>query len=639
MTSRPARVLVPVPFKRVAVEGGFWGPRLETNRTVTLPLEYEQCRKTRRLEALKRTWRPGARNQPHHFWDSDIAKWIEAAAYSLSTHPDPKLRRRVDAVVDLLANGQQEDGYLNTYFTTVAPDARWTNLCHMHELYCAGHLMEAAVAYYAATGRRKLLDVLCRYADHIARTFGPRRGQKRGYPGHEEIELALVKLYRATGERRYLRLASYFVDERGREPHYFDREAAARGEARSARGRACYDYNQAHLPVRVQKTAEGHAVRACYLYAGMADVAAETGDKGLLAACRAIWRNITERRLYVTGAVGSSRFGERFTFDYDLPNETAYAETCANIALVFFAHRMLQIEADSRYADVMERAIYNGVLSGVSLDGTRFFYDNLLAVHPRAPAFNRQKPAGRQEWFGCACCPPNIARFIASLGAYVYSAGRRALYVHLYVAGSASVELDGRPVLIEQKTGYPWTDRVQLTVRCGEPARFALALRVPGWCRRASVKVNGSRVGLAGCMRKGYAAIRRTWRNGDRIELTLPMPVERVEANPHVRQDCGRVALQRGPVVYCLEEVDNGQDLNDITLPRAAKLSARLDRALFGGVPVVTGRAWRRNAAEWHGDLYRPAGSKRRPARIRAVPYFLWANRNAGEMLVWIREG
>jgi len=409
-------------LENVAVDDRFWTPRQETNRLVTLPIEYRQCRKTGRLRAWKLNWRPGRGNPPHIFWDSDAAKWLEAVGYSLAARPDRKLERLADKVIDDIAAAQRPDGYLNIYYSVVEPDQRWTNLRDRHELYCAGHLMEAAVAYHQATGKRKLLDVLCRYADHIDATFGRSRGKKRGYPGHEEIELALVKLYHATGEKRYLKLAKYFVDERGRRPHYYDKEARARGDDRKKYWPGTYEYNQSHLPVRRQSAVVGHAVRAFYLYAGMADVAAETHDGELLAACKRLWRDATRHKMYVTGGVGPSGRNEGFTRTYDLPNETAYAETCAAIALVFFAHRMLQIEADAHYADVMERALYNGTISGVSADGTRFFYTNPLAAAPPARAAGGKPEPHRREWFGCACCPPNIARLIASLPQYVYSA-------------------------------------------------------------------------------------------------------------------------------------------------------------------------------------------------------------------------
>jgi DUF1680 family protein len=369
----------------------------------------------------------------------------------------------------------------------------------------------------------------------------------------------------------------------------------------------------------------------------MADVATETGDQKLMGACRRLWRNVTEKRMYITGGVGSFHWGERFTFDYDLPNESAYAETCANIALVFFAHRMLQIDADRQYADVMERALYNSVLSGVSLDGTRFFYVNPLAQHPESFRFN-QWATERQKWFSCVCCPPNLARLLASFGQYIYSQGPKELVIHLYAQGTASLEVDRQTVRLEQKTGYPWQETVEVTVTPRRSARFALSFRIPGWCRKPSARINEKTLNLAPIMRKGYARIRRVWQRGDRVELTFPMPVERIESHPLVRMNCGRVALQRGPVVYCLEEADNGIGLNNIRLPRSSVLTAKFDHQLLGGCVVVTGQGFRRDPSGWNGQLYRATASPTKPVVIKAVPYWLWNNRKPGEMLVWIRE-
>ena len=663
MSETRMRKLEPVPFNQVAIDGPFWAPRQQVNREVTLPIEYEQCERTGRIAAWKLDWKPGQPNPPHHFWDSDVAKWIEAAGYSLATHPDEELEQLVDGVIDMIAGAQQEDGYLNIHFTVVEPENRWKNLRDMHELYCAGHLMEAAVAYYASTGKRRMLDVMCRYAETIDTVFGPGEGQKRGYPGHEEIELALVKLYRVTGEERYLDLAKFFVDERGRQPHYYDVEARARGEDPQDFHGQGYDYNQSHVPVREQDTAEGHAVRAMYLYSGMADVAAETGDESLVAACERLWWNVTQRRMYVTGGIGSSSYGERFTYDYDLPNDVAYAETCAAIGLVFWAHRMLQFDGDRVYADVMERALYNGVLSGVSLDGRTFFYANPLEVdpekHARRPDLFRSPSVSptRQGWFRCACCPPNIARLLASLGQTVYSQSGREAYVHLYVGGRAELELDGQSVTLIQETRYPWEGEVQITVHPQREASFALALRIPGWSRGASLEVNGQplEVGASAAVKggaspgegavppndlteRGYARIDRIWRPGDTVRLSLPMPVERIWAHPTVQEDCGRVALQRGPLVYCLEEIDNGPHLHSIALPRDAALKAEFDENLLGGVVVIRGEAERQDASECQGALYRPARPATKAVPLKAVPYYAWANREPGEMLVWIRE-
>ncbi len=616
---------------------------METNRVVTLPFEYKQCKDTGRIDAFKLEWKPGQSNPPHIFWDSDVAKWIEAAAYSLATHPDRQLEQLVDGAIDLMAHAQQPDGYLNVHFTVVEPGKRWTNLRDWHELYCAGHLIEAAVAYYEATGKRKFLDVMRRYADHIDTVFGPRENQKRGYPGHEEIELALVKLYRATNEQRYLNLARYFIDERGQPPHYFDLEARARGEDPARFRFKSYEYNQSHLPVRQQTQVVGHAVRAMYLYSGMTDVATATGDKTLLDACKRLWKNVTRRRMHITGGLGPVESNEGFTLDYDLPNESGYLETCAAVGLVFWSHRMLNAELDGEYADVMERALYNGTISGVSLDGQSFFYGNPLAAHPGFDGDGRFVSNSyhyrRAEWFNCACCPPNLARMIAQFPGYMYSTNREEICVHLYAASSARVPVAGQAVQIIQKTDYPWKENIALTIKPETVAAFTLALRIPGWCHGAKLTVNGKATRLPPITQKGYARIRREWNSGDRVELVLPMPPERIEAHPSARQDCGRIALQRGPLVYCLEQADNGPGLNDIVLHRNARLEVKQDKTLFSGVPVIVASGQRRSLAGWKDSLYRPASSEIKSVALKAIPYFLWASREPGEMLVWIREG
>ena len=631
-----------VSFKQVRIADGFWSPRLDVNRTVTLPHQYRMCKETGRLDAFRLEWKPGMENPPHIFWDSDVGKWLEAVGCSLSTHPDPSLEQCADEVIEWIAGAQQPDGYLNTHFTAVGPDKRWTNLDNWHELYCAGHLMEGAVAYAEGTGKRKFLEVMCRYADHIDATFGREPGKKRGYCGHPEIELALVRLYRATGNPRYMKLAEYFVDERGRQPHYYDVEALARGEPERKDGPMRYAYCQSHKPLREQSEVVGHAVRAFYIYSGMADAAAQTGDAGLLAACRRLWDDATLHKLYPTGGVGPSARNEGFTQSYDLPNESAYAETCAAIALVFFAHRMLQIEADGRYADVIERALYNGILSGVSLDGKRYFYANPLASAGPVPGAAVRGMAGgghtsgRVEWFGCACCPPNLARLLASLGQYVYSTAPRAVYVHLYAGGEASLDVAGTSVRLTQETDYPWSGDVRIAVTPAQPATFDLMLRIPGWCGRHTLRVNGRPVTAP--VSKGYARLCRAWRAGDTVALALAMPVERMAAHPRVREDAGKVALQRGPLVYCLEECDNPQ-VGALLLPRTAKLAARHDPRLLGGMTVIEGTARRLDEQGWRGRLYAPACTQKTKAtRFRAIPYFAWANRKPGAMVVWLPE-
>ena len=567
------------------------------------------------------------------FGDSDPAKWLEAACYSLITHPDPELAAIVDLVADKIISAQQPDGYLNTHFTVAQPEMRWKNLRDWHEMYCAGHLMEAAVAHYQATGQRKLLDCLCRYADHIDREFGPNPGQRRGYCGHPEIELALVRLYQATGERRYLELSKYMVEERGQSnPHYYDMEAMARGEDPRKFHFRTYEYCQAHAPIREQGKVVGHAVRAMYLMSGVADLAAEYEDPTLLAACERLWDNLVHQRMYLTGGIGPSRHNEGFTFDYDLPDETAYAETCAAIALVMWNHRLLQFAGDGKYADIIEQTLYNGFISGVSLDGTHFFYVNPLAStgdHHRTP------------WFECPCCPPNLGRILASLGNYSYSTSKGGLWVHLYAQNAAKTEIDGKAVDLRLTSRYPWDGDISLAITPAQPQRFALHLRIPGWCQEWQVAINSERVtGLKPV--NGYIAIDRTWQPGDSVELHLAMPVQAVFANPNVRQLQGRLALQRGPVVYCLEGVDNGMiGLERITLDPAAleQFTVEYRPDLLGGVNVIHGAGQVIGEEGWSSQLlYRYNQLPTTAAtEITAVPYATWDNRAPGEMRVWFR--
>jgi uncharacterized protein len=631
--------LRPAKMSEVEFTGGLLGGRRRVNREVTLPIDYEQCERTGRIDAWKQDWTPGDPRKPHIFWDSDVAKWVEAASYSLTTDADTDLQAMVQSVVDLIVSAQQPDGYLNSYYTAVEPENRWTNLHVCHELYCAGHLMEAAVAWHEATGRRDLLDAMCRYANYIDSVFGAGEGRIEGYPGHEEIELALVKLYHATDEDRYLRLAKFFVDERGQEPYYFGTEAEKRGDLPPSA--SDYSAVQAHMPVRDQKDATGHAVRAMYLYAGMADIAHLTGDDELARVTRTLWDSTVRRRMYITGGVGSTRVNEKFTFDYDLPNETAYAESCAAIGLMFFARRMLNIEPKAEYADVMERALYNGVLSGVSLMGDRFFYVNPLEHHPGTALYDSERFVGtRQPWFDTACCPPNIARILAGLGENVYSARGDEVYVHLYAGSGFTTELDACEIAISQETDYPWDGAVKITVE-QTPGEFALCLRNPGWCRSMTVTINGGVIDVGAADRDGYVVIRREWLAGDVVEINMPMPIERVTAHPSVRMNAGRVAIQRGPVVYCLEESDNAPDLNAICLPRDADLSADYRSDFLGGCVVISGKAFRRTADGWDGVLYATATDRTiryEETTITAIPYALWANREHGEMLVWIPE-
>jgi uncharacterized protein len=629
----------PLSLGSVIIQDTFWAPRIMRVREITLPLQHRLLRETGRLDALRLDWRPGSKPVPHIFWDSDVAKWVEAASYSLATAPDETLGRQVDEAIELLAGAQQDDGYLNTYFTVVEPGRRWTDLRDAHELYCAGHLIEAGVAHFEATGKRTLLDVVMRYADYIDTVFGAEDGQIHGYDGHEEIELALVKLYRVTGIERYLRLSRYFVEERGQQPHFFDREAVERGTPGYFGSRPPFDrrqqdperfrrYNQSHAPVREQREVVGHAVRAMYLYSAVADVAAETGDDSLWAACRRLWDHLTARRMYVTGGIGSTAEIEGFTEDYDLPNESAYAETCAAIGLVFWAHRMAHAGRDRRYVDVLERVLYNGVLAGISQDGSRFFYDNPLASRGEHH---------RQEWFGIACCPPNLARLLTSLGRYVYSQRVDEAVVHLFVGGTGMFDVGGQAVTVEQRTEYPWDGMVELTVRVDRPVRFTLSTRIPGWCADAKPSVNGEKIEIAGVLDRGYARLDRVWRDGDVVLLDLPMPVRRCYAHPNIAADLGLVAIARGPLIYCFEGVDHGGDVGRLTLPRDAPLMTAEQDDLPGAV-VLKGPGSRLEATGWDDALYRDSPSRQVPVEVTAVPYYSWDNRAPGPMQVWIRE-
>lgn len=623
----PRRSSLPVAHTAVTIEDGFWAPRLQAVREHSLPLMYEQFKQQGHFALFQGEWKLGNQPIPYVFWESEVTKWLEAASYCLASHPDPTLNVLVDEVIALIASVQQPDGYLNAWFTVVAPAKRWANLRDWHELYCAGHLIEAAVAHFEATGKRSLLDVVCRYVDYIDTVFGREEGKRRGYCGHAEIELALMKLYRATREQRYLALAHYFVEERGQQPSYFDEEARARGEDPAAFWAKTYEYCQSHIPVREQEKVVGHAVRAMYLYSAMADLAQELGDSILFEVCERLWQHLISTRLYLTGSLGSSADNEGLTTDYDLPNQAAYAETCAALGLVFWSHRMLQLDADRRYADTLEQALYNGVLSGLSLDGALFFYENPL---------ESQGDHHRQEWYKCACCPPNVARLLASLGQYVYTVTERDILVHLYLQSASTLTVGGQQVVLRQETTYPWEGTIRLRVEVEEPRTFGVSLRIPGWCTKVQLSVNGEEIPVEASLHKGYVRIERLWQSGDGIRLQLEMPVERIYSHPDVRADAGHVALQRGPLVYCLETVDNPIPLHRIQLPETAVLESHFISTLLGGVVRIQGNAAVLEASGWAGMLYRTAPARRSPYTLTAIPYYAWDHRQPGEMRVWI---
>ncbi|OPA79452.1 hypothetical protein BVG16_10295 [Paenibacillus selenitireducens] len=581
------------------------------------------------------------------FQDSDLAKWLEAVAYRLATHPDPALEEIADETIQFIIQAQQKDGYINTYFTVKEPDKRWTNLHDCHELYCAGHMMEAAVAYYEATGKRAFLHAMCRFADYIDTVFGPDEGKIHGYDGHQEIELALVKLYRVTGEQRYLRLSQYFIDARGQQPNFFIEEWEQRGRTSHwvpGEFKPDPQYNQSHLPVREQSTAVGHAVRAVYMYSAMADLARLTGDQALAEACRRLWNNVTKRQMYITGGIGSTRIGEAFSLDWNLPNERVYGETCASIGLIFFAHRMLQLEQKAEYADVLERALYNNVIGSMSEDGKHYFYVNPLEVWPDAcakdPELPHVKPV-RQKWFGCSCCPPNVARILASLGTYIYTVNNDTIYTHLFVGNKAKVHMNGLDVLLKQETDSPWNGNIRITVTPERAAAFRLALRVPGWCKeQPTLRINGQAHTTLQVV-DGYCLIDRPWQPGDVVEWVLAMEVQFIAAHPFMRANAGKVAIQRGPFVYALEEVDHAAPLASLSINPTQLLTARRDASLPGEPIVLEGILHQEASAHAlsEDEPYHVFGTTSAPTLmpLRAVPYFMWGNRNPGEMAVWIR--
>lgn len=638
--------------QKVSVQDEFWGRYIRLVQDTVIPYQYEalhdRVAEAEPSHAIANFEIAAGRRKGEFggmvFQDSDVAKWLEAAGYSLSIRRDPELERQADEVIDLVGEAQQADGYLNTYFTVKEPGKRWTNLQDCHELYCAGHFIEAAVAYYEATGKDKLLNIMRRMADHIDSVFGPEDGKLKGYDGHQEIELALVKLYRLTGEEKYLKLSLFFIDQRGQEPNFLRLEWESRGRVTHWGGRTDHidtAYHQAHIPVREQKAAVGHSVRAVYMYAAMADLSRLTGDEALREACLRLWNNMTERQMYITGGIGSTHHGEAFTFDYDLPNDTVYAETCASIGLIFVAKRMLELTPDARYADVMERALYNNVLGSMAQDGKHYFYVNPLEVWPQACTCNpgmQHVKVQRQGWFGCACCPPNVARLLTSLNQYIYTVHSDTLYTNLYIGSELKTTLGGTEVKVTQSSKFPREGTVTLKIDPAEAAEFGIALRIPSWSSSVKICVNGEAVPVPEVTEQGYAVIRREWQPGDTIELILPMEAHRVYAHPNLRANAGKTAIQRGPLVYCLESADNSEPLSSISLSKQGILTEAYDQELLGGAVVIRAAGSRVEEQSWSGGLYSSTRADVQPVEVTAVPYYLWGNRGSGEMKVWIPE-
>lgn len=630
-TTRPEKAdykIQGVPFNEVKISDQFWLPKIETNRTVTIPASFAKCEETGRVESfVKAAKKEGKFETEFPFDDTDIYKTIEGAAYSMSVHPDPKLDRYVDSLIVLIGKAQEPDGYLYTA-RTIDPlhphkwsgNERWVQESVLsHELYNSGHLFEAASAHFQATGKRNFLDIALKNADLLDQVFGP--GKRNDAPGHEIAEMGLVKLYRITGEKKYLDLARFFIDCRGKE-----------NDPKKA-------YSQDHKPLIQQDEAVGHAVRAGYLYSGVADVAALTGNAEYLRAIDKIWNNMVSKKLYITGGIGARHQGEAFGDNYELPNLTAYNETCAAIANVYWNYRMFLLHGDSKYIDVLERSLYNGVISGIGLDGKTFFYPNPLECDMHFK-FNSGETLDRQPWFDCSCCPTNICRFLASVPGYIYAQGNNSLYVNLFAQSSSTLKLNKKlPVTISQETSYPWDGQVKISVSPEKASQFALCLRIPGWAENqvvpsdlysfltpvtdsVSVTVNGEKFQFK--TENGYAVIYREWKPGDMVNYNLPMSIRRVEANKNVTDDAGKVALERGPIVYCLEGVDNGADLMKLALPDSAKLTESFNSEELSGIVTISGE----------GQI--EGGQKVTFQKFTAIPYFVWNNRGADEMKVWI---
>ena len=642
-----------LPLSKIHIDDQFWNQYISLIPKKMIPYQWEilndrvkdaapsYCLRNFRIAAGEEE----GRHRGMVFQDSDAAKWLEAVAYSLAISPDPDLEKNADELIALVGRAQENDGYLNTYFTLNEPDNKWKNLTEGHELYCAGHFIEAAVAYFETTGKKAFLDIVCRLADHICKVFGPEEGQCHGYPGHPEIELALVRLYHVTGVKHYLETAKYFVDVRGGKPNYFAEEIKKPDfkPIFSHLERIDPGYFQSHVPVREQDTAEGHSVRALYLYCAMADLAEEYNDNDLLKSCCLLWENIVQKRMYITGGVGSSAYLERFTTDYDLPNDSNYSETCASIALAMFGLRMARITKHASYFDTVERALYNTVTAGISLEGDRYFYVNPLEVWPDAcmdfTSRSHVKPL-RQKWFDCACCPTNVARTFTSLGSYIYFFHKKddtnELFLNLFIQNKACFDIDGKPVSISVITDYPKSGFVKIAVR-SEAAPFAINVRIPDFADDFKVLLNGNNVN--GEIKNNYFSVSNIT-NNDEITVSFTLKPLIVFANPRVHQNCGKAAIARGPEVFCFEEIDNGLNLAALSLDTEAALEESWQDDTLGGFMMIKARGKR---------LVEPAlpesfSSKFIPqtldAELKALPYSYWGKRTPdkpGEMIVWLR--
>jgi DUF1680 family protein len=628
----------PVAFTKVKLNDKFWSPRIETNRTVTIPASFARCENTGRVKNFEMAAaRKGSFCTKYPFDDTDIYKTIEGASYSLAVHPDAKLDAYVDSLITIVGEAQEPDGYLYTARTIDplhphpwAGTERWVKENELsHELYDSGHMFEAAAAHYLATGKRNFLNIALKNADLLVNTFGP--GKRHVAPGHEIVEMGLVRLYRITGKKDYLNLAKFFIDERGHRAY----DKSSTDEWKNGM------YWQDDEPVVDQDEAEGHAVRAMYLYSGMADVAALTGDKQYVEAIDRIWNNVVGKKIYVQGSIGAVGDGERFGANYELPNATAYNETCAAIGEVFWNQRMFLLHGDSKYIDVLEKVLYNGLISGVGLDGKSFFYTNAMQVTNDFKGDGVE--AARSGWFECSCCPTNMVRFLPSLPGYMYAQKGNDIYVNLFIAGNADIKVNNKNIKITQENNYPWNGLLNFTIEPESPANFNLLVRIPGWSRaraipsdlysfenlkapKVIIKVNGQPVNYK--IHNGYAVINKQWRKGDRLQMDLPMNVKKVIANQAIKSDDNKIALQRGPIMYTAEWVDNNGRVSNLSVPENAVFTPQFEGNLLNGVTVLKGQALRRDSST----------NNTSKVVLTAIPYYSWANRGKGEMQVWLPQ-
>ncbi len=588
---QPLKMIEQIDFSHVKINDNFWSPRLSKHVSATLPVCIDQIEnQTGRIRNFENAAKGEGEHSGIFFDDSDVYKALEGMAYSLINNPDPELEKKADEWIDKFAAAQQPDGYINTFYTLTGLDKRWTNM-DKHEMYCAGHMIEAGVAYYQATGKRKLLDVCIRMTDHMMSQFGP--GKRHWVPGHEEIELALVKLYQTTQEQKYLDFAYWLLEERGHGHGTMGDE-----------GKWDPVYYQDIVPVRRLTDISGHAVRCMYLYCSMADVAALKNDTGYIAAIDRLWDDVVHRNMYITGGIGSSHDNEGFTEDYDLPNLDAYCETCASVGMVLWNQRMNQLTGDSKYIDVLERSLYNGALAGISLGGDRFFYVNPL---------ESKGDHHRQEWYGCACCPSQLSRFLPSIGNYIYASSDDALWVNLYIGNTGQIRIGETDILLTQETDYPWDGSVKLTISTSQPLEKEIRLRIPNWCKTYDLSINGKRINVS--EEKGYAVI-KDWKSQDVIALDMDMPVEIVAADPHVKENFGKRAIQRGPLVYCMEEIDNPEYFDQIQLSPSTTFQTAFVSDILNGIKTIK--------------------TNGRAQSATFIPYYAWDNRKAGKMRVWI---